>query len=106
MGDHAMFAENVTVFTHAHSEADHMERIYKPVELKNHVTLGSGSVVLAGVTMGEGSFAAVGAVVTKDVKAKAVVAGAPAKYLRDTNTDGKSLDDTNAYFFAKNSFLR
>lgn len=106
MGDHAMFAENITVFTHAHSEADHMERIYKPVELKSNTTLGSGSVVLAGVTMGEGSFAAVGAVVTKDVAPRAVVAGAPAKYLRDTNLDGKSLDETNAYFFAKNSFLR
>lgn len=106
MGDHAMFAENITVFTHAHSEADHITRIYKPVELKNHVTLGSGSVVLAGVTMHEGSFAAVGAVVTKDVPACVVVAGAPAKYLRDTKLEGKTLDETNAYFLEKTSFLR
>ena len=106
MGDHAMFAENITVFTHAHSEANHMERIYKPVELKNYTTLGSGSVVLAGVTMGEGSFAAVGAVVTKDVAPRTVVAGAPAKYLRDTKLEGKTLNETNAYFLKKNSFLR
>ena len=106
MGDHSMFAENITIFTHAHSEANHLERIYAPVILGRHVILGSGCKVLSGVTMGDGSFAAVGSVVTHDVEAETVVAGMPAKPLRKTNTDGKNLDDVNHYFLKKDSFIK
>ena len=106
MGDHSMLAENVTIFTHAHSEANHLERIYKPVTLGQHVILGSGCKVLAGVTMGDGSFAAVGSVVTHDVEAKTVVSGIPAKPLRETKTEGKSLDEVNHYFLKPDSFFK
>lgn len=106
MGDHSMLAENVTIFTHAHSESNHLERIYKPVELKTHVILGSGCKILAGVTMGDGSFAAVGSVVTKDVEAECVVSGMPAKFLRKTRTEGKSLNEVNHYFLKPESFLK
>lgn len=105
MGDHSMFAENITIFTHAHSESNHMQRIYKPVELKQHVILGSGCVLLAGVTMEEDSFAAVGSTVTKNVVAKTVVAGSPAKFLRETRNENKKLDELNHYFLEKDSFL-
>lgn len=106
MGDHSMFAENVTVFTHAHGESDHMKRTYSPVTLGRHVILGSGCKVLAGVTMHDGSFAAVGSVVTRDVEPKTVVSGMPAKPLRETRTEGKDLDDCNHYFLKKDSFLK
>lgn len=100
-----MFAENITIFTHAHSESNHFDRIYKPVVLKNHVILGSGCTVLAGITMNEGSFASVGSVVTHDVEAQTVVSGTPAKPLRKTRTEGKSLDEVNHYFLKADSFL-
>ena len=106
MGDHSMFAENITVFTHAHSEANHLERIYAPVVLGRHVILGSGCKILAGVTMADGSFAAVGSVVTHDVEPETVVAGMPAKPLRETKTEGKSLDEVNHYFLKPDSFLK
>ena len=105
MGDHSMFAENITIFTHAHSEANHLERFYKPVELGRHVILGSGCKLLAGVTMGDGSFAAVSSTVTKDVDPETVVSGTPAKPLRKTRTDGKTLDEVNHYFLEKDSFI-
>lgn len=105
IGDHTMFAENITIFTHGHSEANHLERIYKPVVLKNHVILGSGCTVLAGVTMGEGSFAAVGCVVTHDVEPQMVVAGSPAKPIRETRREGKPLDEVNHFFLKPDSFL-
>ena len=45
-------------------------------------SLGSGAVVLSGVTIGEGALVGAGSVVTKDVEPYAVVAGNPARLLR------------------------
>ena len=43
---------------------------------------GAGVQVLPGVTIGEGAVVAAGAVVTKDVKPRTVVAGVPAKVIK------------------------
>jgi UDP-2-acetamido-3-amino-2,3-dideoxy-glucuronate N-acetyltransferase len=45
-------------------------------------SLGSGAVILGGVTIGEGALVGAGAVVTRDVPPGAVVVGNPAKVLR------------------------
>ena len=50
--------------------------------IKKGATIGSGSTILANVTIGEGAIVGAGSVVTKDVPAKAIVAGNPAKILR------------------------
>lgn len=49
------------------------------VHLERGVTIGSNAVVLQGRTVGRGAFVGAGAVVTKDVRAGAVVVGAPAR---------------------------
>ena len=50
--------------------------------VKRRAFIGSGAVILAGLTIGEGSLVGAGSVVTKDVPARAVVAGNPARVLR------------------------
>ncbi|WP_228035772.1 gamma carbonic anhydrase family protein [Oculatella sp. LEGE 06141] len=44
--------------------------------------IGIGAIVLNGITVGEGSIVGAGAVVTKDVPARSLVVGTPAKVLR------------------------
>ncbi len=44
--------------------------------------IGTGAVILPGVTVGKGSIVGAGAVVTEDVPPFAVVAGVPARFLR------------------------
>jgi acetyltransferase-like isoleucine patch superfamily enzyme len=50
-----------------------------PVVLADRAWVGTGAIVLKGVTVGESAVVAAGSVVTKDVPPKTVVAGSPAK---------------------------
>ncbi len=47
--------------------------------VRRRASVGSNATILCGVTIGEGALVAAGAVVTKDVPEKAVVAGVPAR---------------------------
>ena len=55
--------------------------------IKKGATIGSGSTILANVTVGEGAIVGAGSVVTKDVPPNAIVAGNPAKVLRYVTDD-------------------
>ena len=55
---------------------------FKKTAVGNDVWIGSNSVVLAGVTIGDGAIIGAGSVVTKDVAPYAIVAGVPVRLLR------------------------
>ena len=50
--------------------------------VKKGVSIGSGSTILANITIGENALVGAGSVVTKDVPANSIVAGNPARVLR------------------------
>ena len=52
-----------------------------PTRVKRGASIGSGTTLLCGVTVGEGALVGAGSVVTKDVPAFAVVAGNPARVI-------------------------
>ena len=58
-----------------------------PVHIGENVWLGDNSVVLKGVTIGENSVIAARAVVTRDVPANVVVAGNPARVVRELDPE-------------------
>ena len=53
------------------------------VKIKDDVWIGAGAIILSGVTIGECSVIGAGAVVTKDVEPYTVVAGVPARKIKD-----------------------
>ena len=55
----------------------------KKIVIKKNVWIGAGATVLPGVTIGENSIVAAGAVVTKDVPENTVVGGVPAKFIKE-----------------------
>jgi acetyltransferase-like isoleucine patch superfamily enzyme len=50
--------------------------------VKKGASIGSNATILCGVTVGEGAIVGAGSVVTKDVPARTIVAGNPAKVIR------------------------
>jgi maltose O-acetyltransferase len=55
----------------------------KPVIIGKNVWIGGAAVILPGVTIGDNAVVGAGSVVTKDVPANTVVAGNPAKVIRE-----------------------
>jgi acetyltransferase-like isoleucine patch superfamily enzyme len=54
-----------------------------PTTVRRGASIGSGSTILCGVVIGEGATVGAGSVVTRDVSPGTVVAGSPARVLRD-----------------------
>jgi acetyltransferase-like isoleucine patch superfamily enzyme len=62
-----------------------------PTRICRGASIGSGAVILCGVTIGERAIVGAGAVVTRDVPPGAVVAGVPARLLRHLDAGTEEL---------------
>jgi acetyltransferase-like isoleucine patch superfamily enzyme len=60
---------------------------FAPIVLGDRVWVAEGAFVLGGITIGEGAVVAAGAVVTADVEPYTVVAGVPARKIRDRSRE-------------------
>jgi UDP-2-acetamido-3-amino-2,3-dideoxy-glucuronate N-acetyltransferase len=54
----------------------------EPTLVRRRASIGSGATILCGVTIGEEAIVGAGSVVTRDVRARSVVAGNPAREIR------------------------
>lgn len=55
---------------------------FAPINIKDGVHVGIGSIIMPGVTIGEGAVIGAGSVVTRDVPPYCVAVGAPAKVIK------------------------
>jgi tetrahydrodipicolinate N-acetyltransferase len=62
----------------------------KPVVVEDDVVIGANAVVLEGVTVGKGAVVAAGAIVVEDVAPYTVVAGTPARVIKEIDEKTKS----------------
>lgn len=81
LGDRVLIGHNVVLATLNHDldPAKRADMQPSPIRVGDDAWLGSGCIVLPGVTIGEGAVVAAGAVVTKDVPARTVVGGVPTR---------------------------
>ena len=78
--DGALIGHNVVIATLNHDMAPEKRQCLIPsaVHIGKNVWIGSGSIILPGVTVGDNSVIGAGSVVTKDVPPNAVAVGSPA----------------------------
>ena len=83
--DGAFIGPHCVLATEYHPEdpATRHSLLTKPIVVGRNAWLGADVKVLAGVTIGENAIVAAGSVVTKDVPANMVVAGSPARIIRE-----------------------
>lgn len=71
-------AFGATILTH-----DMSRKLHSDVKIGKNCFIGCNSIVLPGVTIGDSVIVAAGAIVTKDVPSNVIVAGNPAKVIKE-----------------------
>jgi acetyltransferase-like isoleucine patch superfamily enzyme len=82
IGDRVMISWDVTLLEnnyHANSRG--------PIRIEDDVWIGCHAIILSGITVGRGAVVAAGAVVTKDVPPHTLVAGNPARAIREITAE-------------------
>lgn len=86
IGNNISLAGNNFVLTHS-NPYKHFEKTFDsyvaPVVIKDGAWISLGAMILPGVTIGENSVIAAGAVVTKDIPDNVIAGGVPAKVLKE-----------------------
>lgn len=89
VGDHTLFGEGVSIHDDNHVAGRGPEPIAsrgfeaRPITIGANVWVGAKAVILLGVRIGDNAVVGAGAVVTRDVPACTVVAGVPARIIRE-----------------------
>lgn len=92
IGSHVNLAQGITVTALNHNFQDTTKQIdeqgisTKSVVISDDVWIGANAVILPGVTIGHHAVVAAGAVVTNDVPDNSIVAGVPAKIIKDLSS--------------------
>ena len=91
IGNNVTFGSNVMVFAHNNPAANlflkngEFPRKVEKVNIKSGAVLFPGSIITAGVTIGENSIISVGSVVTHDIPDHCVVVGNPGRVIKKIN---------------------
>lgn len=89
IGNYVMMGPNVSIYTKNHKTSLEKPMIFqgfeeaKKVIIKDDVWIGSNVIILPGVTIESGAIIGAGSVVTKDVLKNTIVAGNPAKVIKE-----------------------
>ncbi len=85
IGDDCLIGHNCTICTVNHSKDPQRrgDMICLPVKIGNRVWIGANVTILPGVSIGDGAIIAAGAVVNKNVQPNTIVAGIPAKVIKN-----------------------
>ncbi|MBE5817370.1 MAG: sugar O-acetyltransferase [Clostridiales bacterium] len=93
VGDGVMIAPNVTIATATHPISPELRKntlqYNLPVRIGNYCWIGSGAIILPGVTIGDNSVIGAGSVVTRDIPSNVVAVGNPCRVLREINENDR-----------------
>ena len=83
--DDVLIGPKVNLITEGHPLEPNNRKslVCKPIHIKRNAWIGAASTILPGITIGENAVVAAGSVVTRDVPSNTIVAGVPAKHVKD-----------------------
>lgn len=91
LGDRVSIAPRCTFIILSHPNSSAVKKVvtYKKafIRIEDDAWIGAGAIILPGVTVHEGAVVGAGSVVTKDVPARSIVAGNPARIIRRFDDD-------------------
>ena len=91
IGKDVMLAQNIVISGLNHGYEDinlsirEHQTLTKPIIIDDEAWIGANSVIVSGVTIGKHAIVAAGSIVTKDVPAHTIVAGNPARIVKQYN---------------------
>jgi len=91
IGNDCMIASHCAIISQTHDSSAFLKglkyretmEIDRPVKIGDNVWIGAAAVILPGVSIGNDSIVAAGAVVSRDVPPQTLVAGVPARTIRN-----------------------
>lgn len=91
IGDHTHITNRTTIFCHMHDLSNYcigddyaeLPYVYAKVVIGKGCSTGTDSVIMPGVTIGDGAVIGAGSLVTKDIPAWTIAVGRPAKVVRE-----------------------
>lgn len=87
--DEVLIAANVQLVSNNHDLRERNIITCKPVRICRKAWIGAGATILPGVTVGENAVVGAGSVVTRDVAANTIVAGNPARVIKEISSFDK-----------------
>ena len=78
ISEYTYLAGNAIVFAH-----DYCRSMYKETHIGKKCFIGARSIIMCGVTIGDEVIVGAGAIVTKDVPSNCIVAGNPARVIKE-----------------------
>ncbi len=91
IGDDVLIGPKVNLLSEGHPIDPNNRKAMdvKPIVIRRNAWIGAAATILPGVTVGENSIVAAGAIVSKDVPDNTVVAGIPAKVIKHIEANEK-----------------
>lgn len=84
IGNNVSVSHNVSIMSGSHDyNSNHFRGRFLPVKIDDYVWIGNNAVIQQNITIGKGAVVCAGAVVTKDVEPYSVVAGVPARKIKE-----------------------